>query len=364
MRLSAGARLAVPLLLAVPWLSAVPAPAPPVPLASPPATASDTVVLEDDLGRTVRLGGPAERIVSLVPAATELLFALGAGERVVGRTRYGTRPPAAAEVPSVGPGLRPSLELVVGRDPDAVVLYAAAGQRATVDRLEGLGIAALAVRHDAFGDLYRNLERLGRLTGRAPAARRLEKAVRCRLRAVATVTGEVPARDVYYEVWSDPPITVGAGSYLDSLLVVAGARNVFADLQPPSPQVSLESVVARAPDLILVPRRSAGEASTPPARRPGWRALEAVREGRVREVDGDLVHRLGPRVGEAAAALARTVHPRLASRLTEEALAAACGPPPAERGTASLPSASGARGRASGPLAGARPAVVPPRRGS
>lgn len=293
--------------------------------ASAGVPAADTLVLEDDLGRTVRLAAPPERIVSLIPATTEIFFALDAGSRVVGRTRYGTHPPAAAEVPDVGPGMRPSLEMVMDREPDAVVLYAGAANRATVDRLESLGVSVLALGHDTLEDLVRNVRRLGRLTGREAEARKLVDGLRCRLEAVASVTGEVPPRRVYYEVWSDPPVTVGAGSYLDSLLTVAGARNVFGDLEAPSPRVSLESVVSRDPELVIVPRRSGGEAATPPSRRPGWKALEAIRQGRIREVDGDLVHRLGPRIGEAAAALAVAVHPELASRLTISALEEACG---------------------------------------
>lgn len=316
-------------------------------LLPPGAPAADTLVMEDDLGRTVRLAALPERIVSLVPAATEILFALDAGSRVVGRTRYGTHPPAAAEVPDVGPGMRPSLELVMDRNPDAVVLYAGAANRATVDRLESLGVSVLALGHDTLEDLVRNVRRLGRLTGRASEARKLVDGLRCRLAAVAQVTGEVPPRRVYYEVWSDPPVTVGAGSYLDSLLTVAGARNIFGELEAPSPQVSLESVVSRDPELVIVPRRSGGEAATPPSRRPGWKALEAIRQGRVRQVDGDLVHRLGPRIGEAAAALAAAVHPELAPRLTATVLEEACGPAT----PAGAPSdAGGARPAGGGPL--------------
>lgn len=308
--------------LLVPAGPSAPAPAPATP--ARPAAPTDTLTLEDDLGRTVRLPGPPERIVSLIPPATEILFAIGAGSRVVGRTRYGTHPPAAAELPSVGAGMRPSLEIVMDRRPDAVVLYAGSANRSTVDRLASLGVPALAIRHDTFGDLYRNIHRLGRLTDREAGARRLVDDVRCRLRAVASLTADAPPPRVYYEVWSEPPITVGQGSYLDSLLTVAGGRNVFGDLEAPSPQVSLESVVSRDPEVVVVPRRGGEEAPTPPSHRPGWDALAAVREGRVRAVDGDLLHRLGPRIAEGALALARTLHPELTGRLTETALDEAC----------------------------------------
>lgn len=275
------------------------------------ASVPDSLVLEDDLGRTVRLEGPPRRIVSLVPAATEILFALGAGDRLVGRTRYGTHPAAAREVPSLGDGIRPSLELVMEREPELILIFAGGETRATVERLSELGVATLALRHNTFADLRRNVLRLGRITDRPAAARRLLDRIACQLDRVAAVSTRRPVRPVYYEVWSDPPVTVGRGSYLDSLLRVAGGRNVFGELEAPSPRVGLEAVAERDPALVLVPERQGTERGRRPARRPGWEAVAAVREGRIRAVDGDLVHRLGPRIGEAARALAATVHPEL-----------------------------------------------------
>lgn len=279
-----------------------------------PGSRSDSVRLVDDLGRTVRLAGPPRRIVSLVPAVTELLFALDAGDRVVGRTRYGVHPPAARRVPSVGEGMRPSVESVADRKPQLVILYAGPGNRSTLRQLSRLGIPALAVRHDRFADLYRNLTRLGVLLGRPGAADSLARRIRCRLDAVGQVAGAAQARSVYVDVWEDPPYTVGAGSFLDSLVSVAGGRNVFGDLPAPSPRVSIEAIAARDPDLVLVPL-TPGSGRTPPQERPAWDAVPAVARGRVRTVDGDLVDRLGPRVPEAAAAVARALHPELAADL-------------------------------------------------
>lgn len=276
---------------------------------------SDSLVLEDDLGRTVRLAAPPRRIVSLVPAGTELIFALGAGERLVGRTRYGVHPPEAREVESVGEGLRPSLELILERRPDVVLLFASPETRETAERLTALGTAAVALRHNTLADLRRTVRRLGRLTGREAAARQLTDRIECELRLVAAAAEGQGSPRVYYEVWSDPPVTVGAGSYLDSLVSIAGGRNVFGDLRAPSSRVGLEAVAARDPDLVLVPRRQGREDGQRPARRPGWDVIPAVREGRIRSVDGDLVHRLGPRIGEAARALAAALHPDLEEEL-------------------------------------------------
>lgn len=285
--------------------------------------AVDTVTIHDDAGREVRFVTPPRRIVSLIPAVTELLFALDAGSRLVGRTRFGDRPEEARRVPSVGDGVRPSLEAVVARSPDAVILFAGVGNRRATDRLEALGIPVVAVRHDDFGDLARNVERLGVLTARPEAAASLLRRIRCELDTVARVTARRPRVRVYYEVWGDPPVTVGEGSYLDSLITVAGGRNVFGDAASSSSTVGLESIVARAPEVVVYAPTGEGGAP-PPSERPGWEAIEAVRRGRVRTVDVDLVHRLGPRVGRAAAALGAALHPDLSDELAWPRLASAC----------------------------------------
>lgn len=311
-RTTAGS-LVVPALLAVAWATPVFSVVTP-PLARIPA-AADTVRVRDDHGRVLRLASSPERIVSLLPAATEILFALGAGDRLVGRTRYGVHPPAAEEVPSVGEGLRPSAEMVLQREPEVVVLYAGAEARATAGELRRLGMETLALEHDTFSDLYRNIRRLGHLVSRDERARRLVRRIRCELQSVTRITERRPTLRVYYEVWGDPPITVGAGSYLDSLIAVAGGENVFGNLLGPSPRVSVEAVASRDPDVILVPEGSGGGGRVPPSDRSGWEVVPAVREGAVRRVDGELLHRLGPRSGEAARALGRAIHPELAGEL-------------------------------------------------
>lgn len=297
-------------------------------------TPADSIRLRDDLGRTVRLSGPPRRIVSLVPAVTELLFALHAGSRLVGRTRYGVHPPAARSIPSVGEGIRPSVESVAARQPDLVILYAGVENRTTIRELARLDIPTLAVHHDRFSDLYRNLGRLGVLTGDREGADSLAARIRCQLRRVSRVTAVAPRRSVYVDVWENPPYTVGSGSYLDSLVTVAGGRNVFGDLSGPSPRVSIEAIAARDPDVVVVPA-VAGSGRTPPADRPAWRAVPAVARGSVRTVDGGLLDRLGPRVGEAAGVLAEAIHPELSGALRGAAARSPCGP--AGAGSAALP---------------------------
>ncbi len=269
----------------------------------------DTIVLTDDLDVRVTLQEPASRIVSLVPAATEILFAIGAGDRLVGRTRFDRHPQEVLAVPSVGDGVRPSVELIVALEPDLVILFAGPDSRRAADELRRIGVPVLAVRHNTLTDLYRNIGRLGQVTGSSGPSERLSATIREDLESVREATGRLLRRTVYYDAWWQPPITIGRGSYLDSLITLAGGRNVFGDLQRPSPQVSLEAIAAREPEIILYPVHRGVEGRAPVSERPGWHILEAVQSGRVRVFDGELVVRLGPQVAAAVRELARAIHP-------------------------------------------------------
>ena len=277
-----------------------------VPRSSP---GRDTIRITDDEGRALSLDRAPKRIVSLVPAATEILFAIGAGGDLVGRTRFDSHPPAVREVPSVGDGIRPSLETILARQPDLVILFAGPDSRATSEALRRVGLPVLALRHNTLQDLNRTIGRLGRATQRETAAERLTREIGEGLARFGRATRDLPRRSVYYDAWWHPPITVGGQSYLDSLITLAGGRNVFGDLASPSPQVSLEAIAARNPEIILYPQHRGSMDRAPIAERPGWEVLQAVREGRVRVFDAEPVVRLGPRVVEAVEALAAALHP-------------------------------------------------------
>jgi iron complex transport system substrate-binding protein len=283
---------------------------------APHAGAQDGMRIADDLGRTLRIDRAPTRVVSLVPAVTEILYALGAGDVVVGRSAWDDEPPAVLAVPSVGDALRADPERVLARRPDLVILHAGPDNAGSVERLERLGVPALAIRIDDLDDLDRNLLRLGLLLGRQEEARALRDRIRAELEAVRAATEGLPRVSVYYDVAWPPAITIGSGSYLDDLIAIAGGRNVFGDIAAPSPRVALEAIVVRDPDLILVPSGAAAAGATKPSGRPGWTAVGAVGRGDVRAVDAGLLHRLGPRVGAAARFLAAVLHPEL--RLEEE----------------------------------------------
>lgn len=262
-------------------------------------TARDAQTTTDDFGDTIRTAHPARRIVSLSPVTTEIFFALGAGSRLVGRTHYDSYPAAALAVPDLGDGMLPNVEAILGAHPDLVVLYAGESNRAAAVQLREAGIATLAIRDDHISDFRRTVALLARATGDTIAGEAIADSVERSLAAVSERPRPEKPVAVFYHVWDSPILTIGRGSYVDELLNIAGARNVFGDLPDPSPQVTLEEIVRRNPDFILVGPESANKLRASPL----WRSVPAVREGRLLIVDTLLVGRPGVRLGEAARSL-------------------------------------------------------------
>ncbi len=261
----------------------------------PAANGDGSLVLQDDAGREVRLEAPARRVASLIPATTEWLFALGAGKLVVGRTAWCDYPAEATAVPSLGDGILPNVEAIVAAAPDLALLYDSPANLNAAERLTALGIPVLLLRTDGLDDLDRQLALLGRAIGREPAADSLRAAIRARLAAVS-VPLRAGAPSVLLIAWDQPPITLGQGSFLSEVLERAGGRNLFADISAASASVSIEAVVSRDPDLVLV----TGADSIPAfARRPEWTVVPAVRDHRFLRVHGSEFNRPGPRTPDA-----------------------------------------------------------------
>jgi iron complex transport system substrate-binding protein len=261
----------------------------------------------DDAGDSVAVPAPATRVVSLIPATTELLFAIGAGSAVVGRTRWCDHPREALRVPDLGPGINPNLEAILSVDPDLVVLYNSAQHAAVATRLRELGIASVRLNTDALADVGRVGRLLGRLTGHADEADSMGAAFDTALAAASTRGGPRAKPRVLILVWEQPPMTLGRGSFLSELVERAGGENLFGDVPSSSAPVSIEAVSARDPDLILT--AATGPASI--AGRPEWQVVRAVRERRFLQVSGTEYDRPGPRSPGAIR--------RLAARLREAA---------------------------------------------
>jgi iron complex transport system substrate-binding protein len=250
--------------------------------------------LVDDAGDTLALAAPARRVVSLIPAATELLFAIGAGSSVVGRTQYCDYPPAAQAVPNLGDGIKPSLEAVLAQRPDLVVLYNSGQNAAVAGRLGELGIPHARINTDALSDVPRVSRMLGLLTGHRRGADSVSAVFDTAL-AHATAKPGSPRPKVLLLVWEQPPMTIGRGSFLSELIERAGGENVFADVSTSSGVVSIEAVAARNPDMIFT--TTDGPASF--ASRPEWQVVSAVRRRRFLRVSGSEFNRPSPRAPSA-----------------------------------------------------------------
>ena len=261
----------------------------------------------DDFGHVITLGPPPERIVSLNPATTELLFALGAGPRLVGRTHWDEWPAEALTVPDLGPGVRPNVEAVLAARPDLVVLYASEDNRPAAQRFRAAGVRTLSLKVDRIEHFERSAAILGRILADSAGARLVVDTVRATLDGVARRVTALRRPRVLWPVDVAPVIAIGAGSFLNQLIEIAGGINVYGDMEAVSPQLSLEDVHARDPDIILSNERLAARIRMEPA----WRELRAVRTGRVIEADEVLMGRASVRMGEAAVALARLLHPDL-----------------------------------------------------
>ena len=263
--------------------------------------------MTDMLGRRVVVPPRAARIVSLAPSITETVFVLGEGERLVGVTDYCDYPPEAAKKPRVGGISTPSFEAILALRPDLVLATSESNYAEHVQKLTGLGLPVYVIRPVDFETVLESIERIGAVLGRDTLARTHVAAMRREADAIAGSVAGVPRPRVLYVVWPNPLIAPGRGTLITELLERAGGASVTATEPLPYPRLSLEMVVERRPERIIVGHH--GEATTAELLR-GWEtAVAAVREGRVYAVDGDLVHRPGPRMIEALRALARALHP-------------------------------------------------------
>lgn len=265
------------------------------------------ISVRDDTGQRVRLAAPAQRIVSLAPHTTELLFAAGAGARVVGVSAYSDYPPAARKLPHVGGAGGLDLEAILALHPDLIVAWVSGGQREQVARLQALGIPVFWSKPRRIADIADTVSRLGRLAGTGAVARREATRLREGFAALgARYRGRRPVVRVFYEIWPQPLMTVNGEHMISAMLRLCGARNVFADMPALAGSVDTEAVLAADPQLILAGvRPGQGRDWLTPWRK--WPQLAAVRLDQLVTLPADLVQRPGPRLLQGATLLCRAV---------------------------------------------------------
>jgi iron complex transport system substrate-binding protein len=275
-----------------------------------------TITVVDDLDRTVTVALPAQRIVSLAPNLTETLFAVGAGDQVVGVTMFCDYPEAALTRTQVGGFTSDtiSIEQIVALDPD-LVLATGGFQLETIQALEPLGIPVIALDPNSLDTVMAMIELLGQLTGHDAEAAAVVADMTQRMAVVTGIAAGIPAEErltVYWQIWDEPLMSAGPKAFPGQLIDLAGGSNVFADSGEFYPMVSAEEVVSRNPQVIMGPN-SHGDRLTIETfqQRPGWTEIEAVVNGRIHVVDDNIISRAGPRLVDALEDIAQALYPEI-----------------------------------------------------
>jgi iron complex transport system substrate-binding protein len=278
-----------------------------------------SIQVTDQLGRTVTLNGTPRRIISLAPANTEILFALGLGDKVVGVTDYCNYPPEAKNVSSVKGFSNPDIEKIMDLDPD-VVFAAPIHEAEIIPQLESLRIKVIALAPTTIEATYDAIELVGNVTGVQETADTLVSNMKTRIDAVAKLVANLSDEEkpnVFYIVWHDPPMTAGGNTLPGQLVELAGGKNIFSELSD-YPAVSLESLVDKEPDIIIA-GTSMGSGENAPLE---WaqsesrlQGTEARKSGKIFSINTDLTGRFGPRIVDALDEMLRLIHPELAEKL-------------------------------------------------
>jgi iron complex transport system substrate-binding protein len=266
-------------------------------LACLPARAE--IAVTDVSGATIKLAAPARRIVSLAPHITEVLFAAGAGDRVVGTVDYSTYPPAAKSLANVGGYSRLDLEAIVALKPDLIIGWESGNAPASIARLRGLGLPVYLSQPNRIEDVAGELERIGHLAGTDTAANAAASAFRQRYARLATRYGKQPPVDVFYQIWKQPLMTVNGQQIISDAIRLCGGHNVFADLPILAPTVTVEAVIAANPEAII----ASGMGDSRPEWLDDWRrwkTMKAVARGNLYFVPPELIQRHTPRILDGA----------------------------------------------------------------
>ena len=267
----------------------------------------------DDRGRTVTLPAPAQRIVALAPSITELAYAAGAGDRLVGVARYSDYPAVAKGIPQVGDASRIDLERVLSLKPDLIIGWKSGNQVADVERLETLGFKVYIVEPATLAAIPQLLRAVGSLAGTRVIAQGAADEFERRVTALRERYGARPKVRVFYEIWHTPLMTVNGRHMINDVIRLCGGSNVFAGLATLTPVVSLEAVIALQPEMVL----GGSSATTPDEFAAQWRRYEGfvkLRHVKAMFVDPDYIQRQTPRILEGAQTVCEHLEKIRASR--------------------------------------------------
>lgn len=267
------------------------------------------MTLRDALGRTVTVPEPPARIVSLTPSVTEILYALGLGDRVIGVSKWSDYPAEAQAKPAVGDALALNYEKLIALEPDLVVGDANLVKN-FLQKLSELKLRVFAIAPTSLDEVMEAVLQVGAVTGRKTQADKVVQEMKKRRDAVVAALKGLPESRkprVFVEIWNEPLMTAGPGSFIDELVKLAGGRNIAFDAGSAWPQFSPELVVARNPEVIVLTQFNKKEVE----KRAAWGDLAALKRGRVHEIDSSPLVRTSPRLVEGLELLARLFHPEI-----------------------------------------------------
>ena len=273
------------------------------------------VEITDQTGRVIRLAGVPERIISLAPSNTEILYALGLGDKVVAVTDFCDYPEEAKAKPSVGSFSKPNIEEIIAQSPDLVVVVQL-HEAELVPQLESRGITVLVLNPTSVNKVLEAIRLVGEVTGKEEEASRLIAGLENRIKTVADKTQGLSKAEkpgVFYIVWHDPLMSAGSGTLEDELIGMAGGRNIAGDLSGYA-SISLEAVIAANPE-VMVASMGHGEGGDVILQHIESESrlddTDAARYERIYGIEGDLISRSGPRIVDALEDLAGLIHPQL-----------------------------------------------------
>ncbi|MCL2257041.1 MAG: cobalamin-binding protein [Candidatus Bathyarchaeota archaeon] len=272
-----------------------------------------SVTVVDDDGTEVTIDSMPQRIVSLSPSSTELLFAVGAGDQVVGVTDFCDYPQevvtgkSTGSITSIGNYWQPAIEPIAALDPDLVIASGGGASDEAADRLRHMGYTVIVLNPQTVNDVLANLEVVGKATGHANEASTLINSLQARIDTIASKIATVSDKpQVYVEISADPLMSVGPGSYMGDLVTLSGGVNIFDDAAIPWPMISSESVIAKNPNIILSTYTDLNAFGI----RPGWKSIDAVTNSKLYKLDSDNIYvRPGPRFIAALEELSKVLHP-------------------------------------------------------
>ncbi len=267
------------------------------------------MIRTDEVGRKVRFDFPPKRIISLAPNVTETLFAIGIDEQLVGVSLHCNYPERAKSKPRVGTYISIDVEKVVSLHPDLVIATGAGNSRQMVERLEKLGIPTFVIFPKNFEGILESILHLGTVVNREEEAAALVGTMRRRMEAVQKSIQGLPRPTVFIQIGNTPLISAGKGSFADDLIRLSGGRNITGDRNEMYPRLSMEEVVKKAPDVILISSMNPGEDYRLVVREwARWKTVPAVKNSHIYIMDSDLVDRPSPRIIDGLEEMAARIH--------------------------------------------------------